>query len=72
MELLIPGIGLLFVGMIFLLTFGLWIIALIDIVRSEFSGQNDKLVWVLIVLFAPFIGAILYFAVGRRNKVNYN
>jgi hypothetical protein len=43
-------------------------IALIDIVRSEFTG-NNKLVWVLIVLFFPYLGAILYFLIGGSQKV---
>ncbi|NEV94933.1 PLDc_N domain-containing protein [Psychroflexus sp. YR1-1] len=46
----------------------LW--ALIDIARSEFSG-NNKVVWVLIVLFTNFLGAVLYFFIGRKQKINH-
>ena len=72
MELLLPSGLLLFFTFLALVSLVLWIFALLDILRSEFSGQNDKLVWVVVVLFAPFIGAILYFLVGRKNKINYN
>ncbi|MGI5834191.1 MAG: PLDc N-terminal domain-containing protein [Bacteroidales bacterium] len=45
------------------------LIALIDILRCQFYG-NDKLLWVIIVLLFPFFGSILYFIIGSRNKVN--
>lgn len=45
------------------------IIALIDIVRNEFTG-NNKIVWVLIVLFGNILGAILYFTIGRKQKLS--
>lgn len=44
------------------------LIALIDIVKSKFDG-NDKLVWVLVVLFFNLFGAIIYFAIGRKQKI---
>jgi len=44
------------------------LIALIDILRSNFE-QNDKLIWVLVVIFLPLIGSILYFIIGRKKKV---
>ena len=44
------------------------IIALIDILRNEFKG-NDKLIWVLVVLFLWIIGAILYYFIGRNQKI---
>ncbi|MBA6154499.1 PLD nuclease N-terminal domain-containing protein [Gelidibacter maritimus] len=43
------------------------IIALIDILRSEFKS-NNKLIWVLVVLFCSFFGAILYFLIGKDQK----
>ena len=44
------------------------IIALINILKSKFNG-NDKIVWVLVVLFFNLIGAILYFVIGRKQKI---
>ena len=44
------------------------IIALVDILKSEFKG-NNKIVWILVVLFANFFGAILYFLIGREQKI---
>ena len=45
----------------------LTIMALIDILKSEFKG-NNKIVWVLVVLFLNLFGAILYFTIGRNQK----
>ncbi len=44
------------------------IIALIDILKSKFT-DNNKLIWVLVTLLGGFIGAILYFLIGRDQKV---
>ena len=44
------------------------IIALLDILRNQFKG-NDKLVWVILVLIIPLIGSILYFIIGVKQKI---
>lgn len=44
------------------------IIALVDILKNEFTG-NNKLIWVLVVLLSWIIGAILYFFIGRNQKI---
>ncbi|UMB53814.1 PLD nuclease N-terminal domain-containing protein [Lutibacter sp. A64] len=44
------------------------IIALIDILKNKFEG-NNKIVWVLVVLFLNIIGAILYFTIGRNQRI---
>ena len=51
-----------------LTTFILPVIALIDILRSEFNG-NDKIIYVLIVLIFPIIGSIIYFVYGSSKKI---
>ncbi|HJS01475.1 MAG TPA: PLDc N-terminal domain-containing protein, partial [Flavobacterium sp.] len=43
------------------------ILALVDVLKSEFKG-NNKLVWVIVVLFGNFLGAVLYFLIGRSQK----
>ena len=48
---------------------GLTIYALVDILKSEFSG-NNKIIWVLVVLLANFFGAILYLFMGRQQKIS--
>ncbi|WP_407944247.1 PLD nuclease N-terminal domain-containing protein [Marinifilum fragile] len=42
--------------------------ALIDILRNKFTNSN-KLIWILVVLFFPFFGPILYFIFGLKQKI---
>lgn len=44
------------------------LIALIDILKNKFEG-NNKIIWVLVVLFFHFIRAILYFVIGRKQRI---
>ena len=55
---LIVGLGL----------FLLPILAIVDILRGKFEG-NMQLIWVLIVLLFNIIGSILYFLIGRNQKI---
>lgn len=45
------------------------IIALVDVIRSNFKGSNDKLIWVFVILFLNIFGALLYFLIGTRQKI---
>ena len=44
------------------------IFALIDILKSKFNG-NDKIIWILVVLLFGLLGAILYFTIGKNQKL---
>lgn len=55
---------ILIAGILFVLP----IIALVDVIRSDFRGPNDKLMWVIIILFLNLIGALLYFFIGRNQR----
>ena len=46
------------------------VIALVDIVRGKFDG-NMQLIWVIIVVCFNLIGSILYFAIGRNQKIHH-
>lgn len=48
--------------------FILFIAALVDILKNRFP-ENDKLVWLLVVIFLPFLGPILYFTIGAKQKI---
>jgi len=51
-----------------LVYFGFWLWALIDCLKGNFSG-NDKVVWLVVIIFVPFLGSILYLAFGRSGKI---
>lgn len=62
---LISGVFFIFA----IIGFIIWILALTDILKSEFRGQNDNLIRALVVLLGSFIGAFLYFLIGRNQKI---
>ena len=64
----IPGVWQILIILIFLFALLLPIIALIDILRNEFTGSN-KIIWVLLVIFLPLLGTLLYFAIGVQQKI---
>ena len=45
-----------------------WIWMLIDCATKE-SNPNDKVVWILIMVVTPLIGAVIYFFVRRRKRI---
>ena len=56
--------------MIFFFAFPLilWIWALVDCLKSEFTGSN-KIIWVIVIIFFPVVGPILYFIIGQGQKI---
>lgn len=46
----------------------IFICAFVDILRSEFT-RNNKLVWLLLVIFVLLIGPIAYFIIGKKQKI---
>jgi len=45
------------------------LLALINLLKNQFTG-NDKLIWLLVILFIPIIGSILYFTIGKKNQIH--
>lgn len=54
-----------------LLIFGLWVYCIIDVVRNKFV-ENNKLIWVIVVIFIPLIGSICYLGIGRKQRLKLN
>lgn len=46
----------------------LFLISLIDIVKSEFI-KNDKLIWFISIIIVPLLGPILYLIIGKKQKI---
>ena len=46
----------------------LWIWALLDLASSTFKKGNWKIAWLLIIVFFPFIGSILYLLLRKDFK----
>ena len=45
-----------------------WIWMIVDCATNEPSQGNDKLVWIVIIVAAQFIGAVIYFFVRRPKR----
>ena len=54
---------------IFLICIGLYLYTLIDILKSEFTNSINKIIWLIAVIFLPILGIILYFFIGRKQKI---
>ena len=46
-----------------------WVWLLIDCLTKEPSEGNDKLIWVLVLVFANWIGALIYYFVRRPERI---
>ena len=42
-----------------------WIVMLVDAIRRDFSDSTMKIVWVLVIVFTHFVGALVYYFIGR-------
>lgn len=68
------GLGGLFVGtgliflLIGLLYFCAWIYALYSAATSPTLDTSARLIWILILLFLPGIGTLLYYLLAGRNR----
>jgi len=74
----LAGVGIVFllVMMVFLtimvlaiLLFVFWILMIVDAAKRKFKSDGEKTAWILVVVLAGALGAIIYyFVVKRPNK----
>ncbi len=50
---------------LFLMAFWIWM--LIDCIRNGRISENEKIIWVLVIVFTHFLGALIYFFAGRKR-----
>ena len=51
-----------------LLFFIFSLVAIISIASAKNTDGVHKLMWVIVVLFVPFFGSLLYFIMGRKRN----
>ena len=56
---------MLIAGFFALAVFVFWIWMLIHAVTNKGLGDGEKIAWVLVIFFLHFIGALIYFFIGR-------
>ncbi len=62
--LFIPIFGLIGVGGTIL-----WIWTIIDCATKEPSEGNDKIVWIIVIVFTHWIGSLIYIFVRRPQRI---
>lgn len=68
---MITGIGVLLLltgALIGLLVFAFWVWMLVDAITNRGVTDTEKILFVLLVFFLPFIGSLIYFFVGRPKR----
>lgn len=44
------------------------LVAIVEILKSDFKDGSAKLLWFIVVFFVPLLGWILYFTMGRKQR----
>ena len=65
---LLGGFFLIFALSMLCLVFWIWM--LIDCVQRNFKKENEKIVWILIIIFAGIIGTFIYYFVVKKEIKN--
>ena len=60
------GSYLLVVGILGLINLVLWLWALIDVIKRQFTKSSSKVIWILVIIFIPF-GPLIYLIFGRKG-----
>ena len=63
---MVPSFGIL--GFFLMVNTALLLGALISIARTRHHSTGSQVVWALIVLAVPLVGALSWFLLGRRTK----
>lgn len=56
-----------FMGLVMLIFSIFWIWMLIDVIKRDFKDPNERLIWVLVIIFTHLIGAILYYLLVKQK-----
>ena len=56
--------------LLFFAIFIAWLYVVVDILRSEFKNNTDKVIWFIFIMFMPPFAVPLYFIIGRTQKLD--
>lgn len=57
----------LFLALIGVFLFIFWILMLVNAITNSRLSGTEKIVWVLVIIFLHFLGALIYFFAGRKR-----
>jgi hypothetical protein len=58
-----------FAGLVSLASFVVWLWALIDAIKNPALDSNERLIWVVVIVFTSLLGAVIYFILGRNRSI---
>jgi len=59
---------ILFFLLIGLALFAFWVWMIVDCAKRKFKYDGEKIVWLLVIVFVSWVGALVYFIVIRMNN----
>ena len=68
-SLILPVFLFMCMGLVGFSLLGFWIWMLVDCIKYESDEGNNKLIWVLVILFTQLLGAVIYFFVQHRERL---
>jgi hypothetical protein len=51
---------------VLLVSIVLWMYAITNLLKSSFE-KDDKLIWLLVIIFIPIIGSLFYVFIGKKE-----
>ena len=54
------------IGLI-IFAFVFWIFMIVDVAKRNFKKENDKIMWVLIIIFTGIIGSLIYYFLVKKK-----
>ncbi|WP_116125917.1 PLD nuclease N-terminal domain-containing protein [Lewinella sp. IMCC34183] len=64
-EVIAGGIGIYVIGSILAFLLVVW--AVVDLLKKPYPMEK-KIIWGIVILVIPFLGAVLYFVLGRNKQ----
>jgi hypothetical protein len=66
---LLPCCAFPFVGTVGLALFVFWIWMIVEVATKEPAAEPNKIVWLLVVIFLHWVGALIYYLVRRPERI---
>jgi len=66
---MIHGCFILIALCVFFAACAFWIWMIVDCATKEPTAGNEKLIWIVIILFAHIVGALIYYFVRRPQRI---
>lgn len=63
----LPFVFMILGAVIGLLSMVIWVVALVDAIKNPRLTDNERIIWVIVILFTQCLGAVLYYIVGRKK-----